>query len=102
MDIDQVILGRPLLFDEDVTIHGQSNMYQFLHEDKKIKPLPFWPKVGKSDPNSAALKKIKGVNLISVKDLNQELKNGAPFMILDGKEVVEKTDSTISSEVTMC
>jgi len=43
MNVGQVILGRAWLFDKNVTIYGRSNMCQFEHEGKKIKPLPLRP-----------------------------------------------------------
>ena len=36
----QVILGRPWLFDKNVTIYNRSNMCQYEHESKQIKLLP--------------------------------------------------------------
>jgi len=35
MDIGHVILGRPWLYDLDVTIFGRSNSYSFTFQDKK-------------------------------------------------------------------
>jgi len=36
MNVGYVILGRPWLFDLDVTIHGQSNLCSFVFNRKKI------------------------------------------------------------------
>jgi len=38
--------------------------------------------------------------LISATELDQELKNGVPFMILTVREVVKTPNSTIPPEVT--
>jgi len=46
MDVGQVILGRPWLFDKTVTIYSRSNMCQFEHEGKRIKLLFLRPKTG--------------------------------------------------------
>jgi len=46
MNVGQVILGRPRLFDKNVTIYGRSNMCQFEHEGKQIKLLRLRPKTG--------------------------------------------------------
>jgi len=46
MNVGQVILGRPWLFDKNVTIYGRSNMCQFEHKGKQIKLLPLRPKTG--------------------------------------------------------
>jgi len=46
MNVGQVILGRPWLFDKNVIIYGRSNMCQFEYEGKKIKILPLRSKAG--------------------------------------------------------
>ena len=74
-------------------------MCRFEHEGKKIKLTPYRPIAKKFKPNIP--KKSKGVNLISATELIQELKNGAPFMILAAREVVKTPDSTIPLEVTL-
>ena len=73
---DQIILGRPWLFDKDVTIYGRSNMCQFEHKDKKTKLLPLRSKI-RSLSTPIAPKKTKEINLISVKVLDQKLKKEA-------------------------
>jgi len=73
-------------------------MYRFEHEGKKIKWTPYLPIVKK--PISNAPKKSKRVNLISTIELDQELKKGAPCMILAAREVVKMLDSIIPPEVT--
>jgi len=82
-----------------VTIHGRSKICRFEHEGKKIKLTPYQPIAKKSKPNAS--KKSKGVNLISATKLDQELKNGAHFMILAAREVVKTPDSNIPLEVTL-
>jgi len=98
MDVGQIILGRPWLYDNDVTIHGRSNMCQFEHDSKKIKLTPYRPIAKK--PKFNASKKSKGVNLISVTELKQELKNGAPIHVLTVREVIKMPNSTIPPKVT--
>jgi len=56
MDVGQVILRRPWLFDKDVTIHSRSNMCRFEHKGKKIKLPPLRPKPGKPDQKRIAPK----------------------------------------------
>ena len=73
-------------------------MCRFEHESKKIKLTPYRPIAKKLKPNTP--KKLKGVNLISATELDQELKNGALFMILVAREVVKMPDSTIPPKVT--
>ena len=80
VDMGQVILRRLWLFDKDVTIFGRSNMCQLEYEGKKIKLLPSRPKVGQPEKTPITPKQTDGINLISVKAFDQELKKGAPFM----------------------
>jgi len=61
MDMGQVILERPWLFDKDVIIYGRSNMCQFEYDGKKIKLLPSRPKVGQSE-QTPTVPKTKGIN----------------------------------------
>ncbi|GFS31469.1 hypothetical protein Acr_00g0017530 [Actinidia rufa] len=44
MDVGHIILGRPCLFDLDVTIYGCSNSSSFLFENKRIKLNPLQPR----------------------------------------------------------
>ena len=57
IDMGQIILGRLWLFDKDITIYGQSNMYQFLHKGKKIELLPLRPKFRQPEQTPTTLKK---------------------------------------------
>jgi len=52
INVGQVILGRPWLFDKIVTIYGRSNMCQFEHEGKQIKLVPLRPKTGQPQQTS--------------------------------------------------
>ena len=59
------------------------------HESKMLKILPYQPKVKQPTQTPITPKKMKGVNIISVKDLDQELKNDARLMVLAAREVIE-------------
>jgi len=85
MNVGHVILGRPLLYDKDVTIYDQSNMCQFQHERKKIKLLPHKPKAKPFELKPAAAKKLNNIKLITAKTFSQDLKKEAPFVILATK-----------------
>ena len=52
INVGQVILGRPWLFDKNVTIYNRSNVRQFEHEGKQIKLLPLKPKTGQPKQTS--------------------------------------------------
>ena len=99
IDVGQIILRRPQLYDKDVTIYGRSDICRFEYEGKQTKLIPSQPVAKHPKPNVP--KKSKGVNLISVTELDQKLKNGALFMILAIREVVKMPDNTIPSEVIL-
>jgi len=40
MDVGHIILGRPWLFDLDVTIYGCTNQCSFVHNGKRVKIMP--------------------------------------------------------------
>ena len=66
MDVGPIILGRPWLYDLDVTLHGQSNSCSFVFECKKIVLNPLKPKsIDMSKKKEAP--KAKGLNIISSK-----------------------------------
>ena len=44
MDVGHIILGRPWLFDLDLTIYGRTNQYSFVHNGKRVKIMPTQPK----------------------------------------------------------
>ena len=45
MDVGHIILGRPWLFDLDVTKYGRTNQCSFVHNGKKVKLMPNQPKL---------------------------------------------------------
>jgi len=100
MDVDHVILGRPWLYDEDVTIYGRSNMCQFEHEGKKIKLLPREPKAEPFEPKPTTVKKTNSISLITGKSFSQDVEKGAPFVILATKEITKESNIAIPPEVT--
>uniref|UniRef100_A0A2N9ICA7 Integrase catalytic domain-containing protein n=1 Tax=Fagus sylvatica TaxID=28930 RepID=A0A2N9ICA7_FAGSY len=66
MDVGHVILGRPWLYDLDVTIYGRTNSCSFTFKGKKIKLNPLQPRhitEGKKREES----KGKGLHIISPK-----------------------------------
>jgi len=67
MNVGQIILGRPGLFDNDVHIYGRSNMCLFEHEGKKVKLHPSQLKDNVAEKKSVAVKQTK-ISLISAKD----------------------------------
>ena len=52
MNVGQVILGTPWLFDKNVISYDRSNMLQFEHEGKQIKLLSLKLKIGQPKQTS--------------------------------------------------
>ena len=44
ISFDHIILGRPWLFDLDMTIYGRTNQYSFVYNDKRVKIMLNQPK----------------------------------------------------------
>ncbi|KAI0507857.1 hypothetical protein KFK09_013985 [Dendrobium nobile] len=98
MNVGQILLGRPWIYDNDVHIYGRSNTCVFEHVGKKIKLLPSQPRVTdttKSNPT----KPKKGVNLVTAKVLISEVSQGAPLFALVGHEISTESDAPIPEEV---
>lgn len=93
MDVGCVILGRPWLFDMDVTLYGRSNMCMFEFQGKKIKFIPRAPrydlkkkeKVDKT--KSAKRNKSKGLHIIRPREFEQKLKKDTTVYTVVSKEV---------------
>ena len=66
MDVGHIILGRPWIYDLDVTLHGRSNSCSFVFEGKKIMLNPLKPKPIEMSKKIEA-PKVKGLNIISPK-----------------------------------
>src|SRR4051812_22875683 len=98
MDAGQILLGRPWLYDNDVTNHGRSNMCLFEHEGRKIKLLPCQPKP-KINVKPVAPEKTKDLSLISAKDFQHEMEKGTPIMIVAAREVPRDSDELIPLEI---
>ena len=66
IDVGHIILGRPWLYDLDVTLHGRSNSSSFVFEGKKIVLNPLKAKaIDMSKKKEVA--KAKVLNIISSK-----------------------------------
>ena len=77
MNVDQIILGRPWIFDIDVHIYDHSNMCLFEHESEKVKLLPSQPKNNVAEKKPVAVKQIK-ISLICAKKIDHEMTKGNP------------------------
>jgi hypothetical protein len=86
MDVGHVILGRPWLYDLDVTIYGRTNSCSFTFKGKKIKLNPLQPRhitEGKKREES----KGKGLHIISLKVTERLVTKGATMFSLMAREI---------------
>ena len=75
MDVGHIILGRPWIYDLDVTNFGRTNIRVFNYKDKKVKlhPLPPKDKIGKKENDekantSASSSKTKSLHILSASE----------------------------------
>ena len=59
MEVGSIILGRPWLFDNDVTIYGRTNSCSFTHQGKKITINPSPPKATNRKIDDGSKKNLK-------------------------------------------
>ena len=99
MDVGHIILGRPWLFDLDVTIYGRSNSCSFLFENKRIKLNPLQPrpasKQKKQNPTNN-----RGLNIISPKEFEREVNGQSILFAVVAHETSTGSQDTPPEEVT--
>ena len=71
-----MILGRPWLFDLDVTLRGKSNTCTFTHKGQRIKLVPSQPKTGRAEKKPVTPEGKRGLNLISPKEFKRVVVQG--------------------------
>ena len=71
MDAGHVILGRPWLFDMDVTLWEKSNICTFNYEGQRIKLIPSQRR-SKQEKKPVDTRKEKNFNLISPKEIEKK------------------------------
>jgi len=88
MDIGHIILGRPWLYDLDVTIFGRSNICSFTFQGKEIQFIGLPPR---SNDDSKKKNKVKegGLNIISPREFDKEIREESIVFALVVKEIVE-------------
>ncbi|GFZ19760.1 hypothetical protein Acr_28g0004650 [Actinidia rufa] len=99
MDVGHIILGRPWLFDMDVTIYGRSNSCSFLFENKRIKLNPLQPKPAskqkKENPTNG-----KDLNIISPKEFEREINDQSILFAVVVHDASTESQDTPPEEVT--
>ncbi|XP_022869036.1 uncharacterized protein LOC111388534 [Olea europaea var. sylvestris] len=96
MDVGHIILGRPWLFDLDVTIYGRSNSCSFVFNGKKIHLNPLPPKPAGPLEMKKSVER-KGLHIISPTEFERTLVGDSVMFALVVVEV--PSYSTIESPV---
>ena len=84
MDVGSIILGRPWLYDADVTIYGKSNTCVFLHEEKRYRIQPTEPKNHTTSDQKSVAEKF--IHILNAKNFENEAKDPAQVFALVAKE----------------
>ncbi|XP_050387198.1 uncharacterized protein LOC126803432 [Argentina anserina] len=84
MDVGHILLGRPWLYDLDVTTAGRANTCPFIHERKHIKLNPVQPRL-MSQPIPSR-EQSKSINIISARDFVKETTRDYVIFVLFAKE----------------
>lgn len=97
MDVGHVILGRPWLFDLDVTIYGRSNSCSFVFNGKKIhlNPLPPRP-VGSHETKKSAER--NGLHIINPTEFERTVVGDSVVFALVVLEVLSSSPSVAPPE----
>ena len=97
MDVGHIILGRPWLYDRDVTIYGRPNSCSFVQEGKKIKLVPLrlslYLKLNRLKHLAA-----RRLTLISLKLIDKEIAKGSTVIALIAREIIDDFLEQISPE----
>ena len=83
MDVGSIILGRPWLFDLDVTLYGRSNSCTFVYKGQKIRINPIEPKPKIPFNKNKIPEKPKSLHLVDAKEMEQLVqKNFVVFVLV--------------------
>jgi len=89
IDVGHIILGRPWLYDRDVTIFECPNSCLFVHDGKKVKLAPLRlvppPETKHTDASSSK----KALTLISPKIIDKKIAKGSTIVVLVAREVTD-------------
>ena len=97
IDVGSIILGRPWLFDANVTIYGKSNTCVFLHERKRYRIQPTEPMNHTTfDQKSVA---NKSIHILSAKGFEKEAKDPSQVFALVAKEQITQPQMIVPPAV---
>lgn len=98
MDVGHIILGRPWLFDLDVTIYGRSNSYSFVFNGKKIHLNPLPPKPAGSLEAKKSVEQ-KGLHIISPTEFERTIVGDSIVFALVVMEALSNSTSADTAKV---
>ena len=100
INVGHVILGRPWMYDLDVTISGQSNWCSFAFKGRKIKLIGLSPRPSNKNKKKKIVKE-QGLNTMSLDEFKNEVKK---HPIISGLVVNKNSRNSLvelSKEVNM-
>ena len=74
MDVGSIILGRPWLYDRDMTLYEKSNSYNFYFEGRKIRINPIKSQTRTTSQKLKAPEKNKSLHLVGAKKFELNVK----------------------------
>ena len=73
MDVGSIILGRPWLYDLDVTLYRRSNSCTFVYKGQKIRINPIEPKPKTPFKKNKVPDKPKSFHLVDAKTMERDV-----------------------------
>jgi len=89
MDVKHIILGRPWLYNQDITIYGRSNSCLFIHDAKKVNIAPLRPARSPETRQTDASSNKKALTLISLMIIDEEIVKGSMIVVLVVRKVTD-------------
>ena len=99
LGVSNIILGRPWLYDHDVTLFGRSNSCSFNYQGKRIVINSTPPKENIKRGSNNLKEEKPGLNLITAKEMETKIIGSAPLGVLVVKEIHEQPKPEHPKEV---
>ena len=99
MDVGSIILGRPWLYDLDVTLYGRSNSCTFVYKGHKIRINPIEPKPKIIVKPPKIPNKLKSLHLVNAKTMELEMQKKSIIFALVATDSSEEKNQDLPSEV---
>ena len=98
MDVGSIILGRPWLYDRDVTLYGKSNSCTFYFEGRKIRINPIEPQTRTTSQKPKAPEKNKSLHLVGAKEFELNVKEDQAVFALVARDSSEGPEKEVPPE----